>query len=52
MTNREQMAAGLMIAMGLIAIWWVNTPPAPPGGEDPTDPQTEAPVSAAPAEPP
>lgn len=26
MTNREQMAAGFMIAMGLVLIWWVSTP--------------------------
>jgi hypothetical protein len=29
MTNREQMAAGLMIAMGMVVIWWV-TAPSPP----------------------
>ncbi len=43
MTNREQMAAGLMIAMGMVLIWWVSTPsppeePVEPPGAETTDP--------------
>ena len=44
MTNREQMAAGLMIAMGMVLIWWVNAPGPvdPPVPPSPIDPAEEA----------
>ena len=58
MTNREQMAAGLMIAMGMVLIWWVSgpAPESEPATSDavvaPTPLATPAPPPSAPDLPP